>query len=123
MSNTYSDKLKDPRWQKRRLEILHRDNFECRKCESKTTTLHVHHKSYEKGTQPWEYEDQDLITLCKDCHDEVTNLKNDIGRVLCHAKLFALFQNAYYVIPELNDDQLETLTWMLNEAGHDPSIL
>jgi len=26
---TYSEKLKDPRWQKKRLEILSRDNFTC----------------------------------------------------------------------------------------------
>ena len=31
----YSEKLKDPRWQKKRLEILERDNFRCQYCGDK----------------------------------------------------------------------------------------
>lgn len=29
---TYSQKLRDPRWQKKRLEILERDSFTCQHC-------------------------------------------------------------------------------------------
>jgi hypothetical protein len=65
---TYSEKLLDPRWQRKRLEILSRDNFTCQICQSTTKTLHVHHKKYEYGKDPWEVEDIFLITLCKDCH-------------------------------------------------------
>lgn len=66
---TYSEKLKDPRWQKKRLEILERDNFTCRECGSKTDTLHIHHCCYIKGKQPWEYSET-LLTLCANCHQE-----------------------------------------------------
>lgn len=69
----YSDLLKDPRWQKKRLEILQRDNFQCRCCESKTKTLHVHHSYYIKGNDPWEYDNAVLLTLCEDCHAEVND--------------------------------------------------
>ncbi len=64
----YSDKLKDPRWQKKRLEILQRDDFSCRKCGDKSSTLHIHHKYYTKDVEPWDYKDDCFITLCETCH-------------------------------------------------------
>ena len=66
---TYSEKLKDPRWQRKRLEILTRDDFACQDCRSKSETLHVHHSHYRKGAAPWDYENGHLITLCEGCHD------------------------------------------------------
>lgn len=71
--STYSDLLKDPRWQKKRLEILQRDNFHCCQCGSSVKTLHVHHQYYTKGNMPWEYPDDTLITLCLDCHESTND--------------------------------------------------
>ena len=68
INNSYINKLKDPRWQKRRLEIMQRDNFTCQACYCNDKTLHVHHKYYEKGTEPWDYPDKVLVTLCEGCH-------------------------------------------------------
>jgi len=65
---TYFDKLKDPRWQRKRLEIFKRDDFSCQECGTKESTLHVHHLKYVKGKEPWEYEGDELSTLCEDCH-------------------------------------------------------
>lgn len=42
MSTTYAEKLKDPRWQKKRLERMDKDQWTCRECGSTTTTLSVH---------------------------------------------------------------------------------
>lgn len=64
---TYSEKLKDPRWQKKRLEILQRDNWQCYYCGDTKTTLHVHHEMY-LGNNPWDTPDECLTTLCEDCH-------------------------------------------------------
>lgn len=65
---SYAEKLKDPRWQRKRLEILNRDNFRCRCCGDDTTTLNVHHKSY--FGEPWEAPNKSLVTLCEPCHKE-----------------------------------------------------
>lgn len=65
---TYGEALKDPRWQKKRLEILDRDQWTCFWCGDQKTTLHVHHLYY-SGTFPWETEDDGLQTLCSECHD------------------------------------------------------
>jgi 5-methylcytosine-specific restriction endonuclease McrA len=64
----YAEKLKDPRWQKKRLEIFNRDSFTCQCCKSTTDTLNVHHLAYERNKDPWEYEDLALVTLCEHCH-------------------------------------------------------
>lgn len=81
---TYKEKLLDPRWQKRRLEILQRDKFKCQLCGDTETTLHVHHKVYRK-CEIWEYNDDELITYCKICHQIVEYFKNeepDISEVI-----------------------------------------
>lgn len=69
MANTYAEKLKDPRWQKKRLEILQRDNFTCLKCKSTIKTLHVHHNTYTYGKEPWDYHNNNFKTLCFECHE------------------------------------------------------
>lgn len=66
---SYADKLLSPKWQKKRLEILNRDGFKCALCSDEETTLHIHHKSYKSGCEPWEYDNSNLITLCKECHE------------------------------------------------------
>jgi hypothetical protein len=66
--NSYSIKLKDPRWQKKRLEILTRDEWACQSCFDNEHTLVVHHRLYLPNTEPWDYFNEALITLCEDCH-------------------------------------------------------
>lgn len=69
---SYSEKLKDPRWKKRRLEILRRDCHECQGCNARASEgpLHVHHRWYQG--EPWEAPDDALTTLCERCHEEET---------------------------------------------------
>lgn len=67
---TYAEKLRDPRWQKKRLKVMERDGFACRKCSDTTKTLHVHHNYYLPDSAPWEYMDSALFTVCDDCHAE-----------------------------------------------------
>ncbi len=90
---TYAKKLLDPRWQKKRLEVLQRDNWTCQICLDKKTTLHVHHKRYTKNKNPWEYDLSLLVTLCKDCHEEESEkIKNDQMKFkMTDAFLFAGF--------------------------------
>lgn len=75
MKSNYGEKLRSPKWQKRRLEILNRDQFACRLCGDKETQLHVHHLRYEKGADPWDYNDGSLLTVCENCHEELHQMK------------------------------------------------
>lgn len=66
----YSEYLKSPEWRERRKKVLDRDNEECQLCKGKGS--HVHHKTYQNiFNEPLE----DLITLCRDCHDMFHKLK------------------------------------------------
>lgn len=68
-SSAYSAKLRDPRWQKKRLSILERDDFACQSCFDTESTLHVHHQYY-TGGDPWDIPNEALITLCEECHED-----------------------------------------------------
>jgi phage terminase large subunit GpA-like protein len=76
--SAYSDKLKSPKWQKKRLQILNRDRFTCKLCKDTETTLHVHHKYYVDNCEPWEYPNTALVTLCEHCHKVVEDQKDEI---------------------------------------------
>jgi hypothetical protein len=78
---TYSEKLKDPRWQKERLKIMERDGFRCWDCKSHTKTLHVHHSFYESAN-PWETHSDFLLTLCEDCHKKRHRVQDRLNRAI-----------------------------------------
>lgn len=131
----YSEKLKDPRWQKKRLEIFQRDKFTCQSlgCGSTEKTLHIHHLIYQKGLEPWEYNEKFLLTLCEDCHADIelrqpeqcdnllqyfkANLKDPFIRQCC-VELFAKsidLHRMVYLLWELVNDEKETAVLELLE--------
>ena len=71
-NKTYLDQLKDPRWQRKRLEIFQRDNWKCTECGNSTKSLAIHHLKYSGA--PWEIDSEFLKTVCEDClkNNEVT---------------------------------------------------
>jgi hypothetical protein len=79
MAMTYIELLKDPRWQRKRLEILQRDEWRCRECGSGEKSLQVHHKHYLRGHAPWEYEPDHLLTLCEGCHKRMSELVGEMS--------------------------------------------
>lgn len=70
-----------PRWQEKRLRIMERDGFACRSCGDAASTLHVHHRFYEKGGRIWDTEDGDLVTLCEKCHEHVEEMVRDMRMI------------------------------------------
>lgn len=77
--NTYSEKLKDPRWHEFRRRAFDFYGYQCTTCgedSEKTDRHHVHHLRYMKGREPWEYDLRDVTILCKNCHDEVHQAEN-----------------------------------------------
>lgn len=72
---TYSEQLKHPNWQRKRLEVLDAAEWKCATCEATDKTLHVHHKHYVKGRQVWDYEVEELEALCEDCHESAHKAK------------------------------------------------
>jgi 5-methylcytosine-specific restriction endonuclease McrA len=99
--NTYAEKLTDSRWQKKRLEILSRDLFECQMCHSKDHgMLHVHHRHYLVGREPWDYPGDLLVTLCKNCHRKEEDAATNAPEILNTLHFWGYFNTE--IIKELN---------------------
>jgi hypothetical protein len=95
---TLQEQTSDPRWQKKRLQILERDKWTCKQCGDTETTLTVHHKSYRqengKFVDYWDYENEDLVTLCNPCHEAEEKALLDIQKY-CYFKLRSFFESAF----------------------------
>ena len=89
----YADKLKDPRWQKRRLEIMQRDYFTCQWCGANDKTLTVHHWHYGK-VDPWDVPATLLITLCLEDHERADRIRKDAA--LRTAEIVAMAPGEYF---------------------------
>lgn len=85
MTKDYAALYRDPRWQRKRLLILERDEWACQLCFDGESTLNVHHRYYRKGAPPWDYPDRVLVTLCEDCHAEETDGRRATDRILINA--------------------------------------
>lgn len=115
---TYSELLRSPLWQKKRLKILERDDFTCQYCGCKEKELQVHHRIYHKGAKPWEYDDSELITLCSRCHEieteeknyhyetfkDICNLAREIG--LSEQFIGVAFAHIYSVLEAISNNEL-----------------
>lgn len=88
----YWEKLRDPRWQRKRLEVMQRADFKCEACDADEATLNVHHKIYRKGVDPWEYSDTELRCLCEACHEGEHGLRKRLDEALVHLQGYTLEQ-------------------------------
>lgn len=107
MSN-YLQLLKDPRWQKRRLEILSKSEFRCIQCESEENTLHVHHTIYRTGKTPWDYADDELQVLCVECHGKRHESEDRLKELLAGSDIYKYNNLAGYLVG---------MQWVDNVAG------
>ena len=59
-------------WEKKRLEILQRDNFECQICKEEggfAPATTVHHILHLENRPDLALEDDNLMTVCEACHN------------------------------------------------------
>jgi len=90
--SSYGEKLRDPRWQKKRLEVCNLHQWRCAECGDSRKTLNVHHYWYEKSVDPWDYPDECYTVLCERCHAEWHEDRLSIDKSLCGASLNDLRQ-------------------------------
>lgn len=92
-NKTYSQKLNHPKWQRKRLEIMQRDDFKCRICGDGESELNVHHLYYVTGKAVYDYDNECLVTLCHDCHsathNEISKISSLIAfEIICKKKTY-----------------------------------
>jgi 5-methylcytosine-specific restriction endonuclease McrA len=101
---TYQEKLKDPRWQKKRLEILQVCNFSCEDCGCRDKELQIHHCFYIKGMEPWEYDISLLMCLCPEHHVQRQKVQD------------AIYVSLAKIMRFLKPAQAEAEAWNIIEA-------
>lgn len=109
---TYLEKLRDPRWQRKRLEVMQRARFACERCDAADSTLNVHHKLYRKNANPWDYADEELECLCEQCHEERHHQRQRLDEAIVRlsevgfdAELLAGFADGMWALcrPDMKD--------------------
>lgn len=117
----YKEALSHPKWQKKRLEIMSRDNWKCKGCGTEEETLHVHHKIYIKGRMPWEYDDDKLETYCLKCHEMIHEFKNEYDKrnflekkyflsiIFNHLNISPIFHKSFIISPWKNQKNISMI--------------
>lgn len=79
MKRSYQEKLRDSKWQERRLRLLDKAQWKCDlcDCERPSAGLQVHHPVYLTGLDPWEYPDELVTVLCEPCHIQRQAIERD----------------------------------------------
>jgi len=125
METTYKKKLSNPLWQKRRLEILQRDQFTCQMCTDTKTELHVHHKNY--TGEPWEAPEEDLTTFCAHCHKAESEIEKTGDKLLIVNKIdssfYAKTKKGRVLIGKIMPDDTLTLAMKINKPKELLTIL
>lgn len=102
---TYKEKLLSPKWQKKRLHILERDNWTCQLCGDQDTTLEIHHFKY--SGNPWDVDDGFLVTYCKHCHGAVELINKSYDKISIISCIKSIdYDNIKLSMIMQNDDNL-----------------
>lgn len=115
---TYKEKLLDPRWQRKRLEILNRDEFTCRFCGDAKSELQIHHLYYFVNIDPWQYDESALITLCKTCHYNETQYRKDADKALnaAFAQIGFSYSDIQILTYSLSDKNFKVMEFFRNKV-------
>lgn len=74
MNFDYQEYLASNKWKQKARQVRNRDKHRCVHCSASACELHVHHLTYKHlRNEPLD----DLITLCKPCHQKLHNLPRD----------------------------------------------
>ncbi len=85
MNEKYEQYLQSPQWKRIRTDRMDMDGGSCQVCGSKEN-LAVHHITYARK----EHEElDDLITLCSECHELITQYVNMIHHI-CDTKVYEI---------------------------------
>jgi len=100
----YSELLRLPQWQKKRLYILDLRGWKCEACGETEKALQVHHLNYIDGHRPWDYPDDWFEVLCDGCHDWREKFNALFGRTRAATKdcrYLADFFKKHISLPDL----------------------
>lgn len=71
---SYKDDLLTSQWKIKRNEIIELAGNKCEYCSDEHKPLEVHHGVYLRGKRAWEYPNEVLYCLCRECHFTIQEL-------------------------------------------------
>jgi hypothetical protein len=117
----YAQQIKHPNWQKKRLEVLEFNDFQCENCGESGQELHVHHPFYKRGAMIWQYDLEELMCLCHKCHKDAHAKDEEIkyllaDRNICKSEVIGVLK-AMNDSPYTQLDSYEEVEGYLNYYG------
>lgn len=106
---TYSEKLRDRRWQELSAKVKDRANWNCE--GPPETNPQVHHVVYISKFEPWDCDISLLVALHQPYHEYRQQLENECRIMLGRA------------LGNVPSRRLEAFTWSLIEAARKESFL
>lgn len=74
---SYADQLKDPRWFEFCKRIQNVRGSQCEQCGTEER-LQVHHCGYRDELLAWEYQADDMMIVCDECHAQFHKFADDL---------------------------------------------
>lgn len=71
----YDEQLKDKRWEAFRRFVFAVKGKKCELCGSQSI-IQVHHPKYIYGRMAWEYTCNDVMVVCKKCHEKIHKINS-----------------------------------------------
>jgi len=78
----FADKFEDPRWKRKRDDLLSRRNYECEDCGELHRDAQVHICYYTKGRKLWEYPDRAYKCYCPRHRIMRQRVEDDLKEIL-----------------------------------------
>lgn len=109
-SMPYKDYLQTDHWKTLRKRKLKQARYKCQICSSKED-LNVHHNTYEnRGCE----EDEDLVVLCKQCHEKFHNIKvneenKQVDAIFHNDNISSTYNTKLFILNISNTDNEDVL--------------
>jgi len=121
-NSSYSEKLKDARWIRKRNLILEKAEFKCQDCGAQNK-LEVHHCYYLYGFEPWGFPFDSLRCLCKNCHKRRGNVEMELRGNLASLNTDELTAIIEVIKTGVYWYRRESVFKLLESIGHDRTKL
>jgi len=120
---TYKEQYLHPKWQKKRLEYFEyfkkkysTEDLFCEICQEDEKQLSLHHKIYLPNHKIWEYEDDNFLLLCNECHEYLHSNMKDISIIIQNnfCDNIGSICNIINLIRELNPFEIDCIYDIIN---------
>ncbi len=61
----------DDRWIQLGKSLRRSRGNSCQSCKRGDVATQVHHVNYRRGAEIWDYDEEELVLLCAECHDKI----------------------------------------------------